>query len=54
MEVGGVLIGGDSDGNGKADNVGGPLDTAGGTLVYNRRATSIADLPVHGGATIRG
>jgi hypothetical protein len=36
-----VLLGGDSDGDGFADNVGGPLNTAGGTLVYNRRATVV-------------
>jgi hypothetical protein len=31
---------GDSDGNGRGDNVGGPLDPDGGTLVYNRRGTA--------------
>jgi hypothetical protein len=39
--VTGAVLGGDSDGNGIADNVGGPLDTTGGTLVYNRRGTAI-------------
>jgi hypothetical protein len=34
-------LGGDSDGNGTGDNVGGPLNPAGGTLVYNRRGTVV-------------
>jgi hypothetical protein len=43
-------IGGDSDGDGLGDNVGGPLNTAGGTLVYNRRGTAIPDVLVGEGA----
>jgi hypothetical protein len=35
------VFGRDSDGDGVGDNVGGPLNTAGGTLVYNRRTTQI-------------
>ncbi|MGD8931223.1 MAG: hypothetical protein PVI52_01545, partial [Chromatiales bacterium] len=46
--------GGDSDGDGIGDNVGGPLDPLGGTLVYNRRGTVVPDVvippdPVDGG-----
>jgi hypothetical protein len=41
-EFGKVIgFGRDSDGDGVGDNVGGPLNTAGGTLVYNRRTTQI-------------
>jgi len=39
--VTGLVLGGDSDGDGIGDNVGGPLNTAGGTLVYNRRGTVV-------------
>jgi hypothetical protein len=39
-----ILLGGDSDGDGFADNAGGPLNTAGGTLVYNRRGTVLPDV----------
>ncbi|HSN52666.1 MAG TPA: hypothetical protein VLS87_09055 [Woeseiaceae bacterium] len=45
--------GGDSDGDGLGDNVGGPLNTAGGTLVYNRRGTVIPGI-VADGNTITG
>jgi hypothetical protein len=38
-----ILLGGDSDGDGFADNAGGPLNPAGGTLVYNRRGTNVPD-----------
>ncbi|MDH3642034.1 MAG: hypothetical protein OES38_08045 [Gammaproteobacteria bacterium] len=44
--IGGVVVGGDSDGNGIADNVGGPLNPAGGTLVYNRRGTVVPPVEV--------
>jgi hypothetical protein len=37
----GMVLGGDSDGDGVGDNVGGPLDPNGGTLVYNRRGTVV-------------
>jgi hypothetical protein len=52
-------VGGDSDGDGIGDNVGGPLNTAGGTLVYNRRGTVVPDvvIPPEGGepgATLLG
>ncbi|HSM31976.1 MAG TPA: hypothetical protein VK854_14855 [Woeseiaceae bacterium] len=46
--------GGDSDGDGFGDNVGGPLNPAGGTLVYNRRGTVVPSVVVEGGATIPG
>ena len=38
--------GGDSDGDGFGDNVGGPLNTLGGTLVYNRRGTVVPTITV--------
>ncbi len=38
--------GGDSDGDGIGDNEGAPLNTAGGTLVYNRRGTVINNVVV--------
>ena len=37
----GAVLGGDSDGDGMGDNAGGPLDPAGGTLVYNRRGSTV-------------
>ena len=47
----GAVLGGDSDDDGIGDNVGGPLNTAGGTLVYNRRGTVVPDvvIPPEGG-----
>jgi len=39
-------LNGDSDGDGIGDNVGGPLDPAGGTLVYNRRQTLVPTVQV--------
>ena len=36
----------DSDGDGIGDNEGGPLNTAGGTLVYNRRGTVVPDVVI--------
>jgi hypothetical protein len=40
--------GGDSNGDGIGDNNGGPLNPAGGTLVYNRRGTEVPTLVVPG------
>jgi hypothetical protein len=40
-----MVLGGDSDGDGVGDNVGGPLDPNGGTLVYNRRGTVVPGIP---------
>jgi hypothetical protein len=40
-EADNILLGGDSDGDGKGDNAGGPLNPNGGTLVYNRRGTVV-------------
>jgi hypothetical protein len=44
--------GADSNGDGIGDNEGGRLNTAGGTLVYNRRGTNVPDvvIPGEGGA----
>jgi len=54
----GEFLGGDSDGDGLGDNVGGPLDPNGGTLVYNRRGTVVPSLTVEGDGgvleTLRG
>jgi hypothetical protein len=44
--IDGEVVGGDSDNDGIGDNVGGPLDPNGGTLVYNRRTTVVADGPI--------
>ena len=44
--VSGLIVGGDSDGDGIGDNVGGPLNPLGGTLVYNRRGTVVPDVVV--------
>jgi hypothetical protein len=38
----------DSDGDGTGDNVGGTLDPAGGTLVYNRRGTVVPTITIPG------
>jgi hypothetical protein len=43
-----VVVAGDSDGDGIGDNAGGPLNTAGGTLVYNRRGTVVPSVTVPG------
>jgi hypothetical protein len=42
----GIVLGGDSDGDGVGDNAGGLLRTDGGTLVYNRRLTNVATVNV--------
>ena len=39
-------LAGDSDGDGIGDNVGGPLNPLGGTLVYNRRGTNVPSVIV--------
>jgi hypothetical protein len=52
--INGNVIGGDSDGDGLGDNVGGPLKTDGGTLVYNRRGTVIPNIVGEGGEDILG
>lgn len=44
----GRILGGDSDGDGLGDNVGGPLDPNGGTLVFNRRGTVVPDVVIPG------
>jgi len=41
--------GGDSDGDGIGDNAGGPLNPDGGTLVYNRRQTSVPTVTLNEG-----
>jgi len=50
--VTGLVLGGDSDGDGLGDNAGGPLDTAGGTLVYNRRGTLVPTVRAGEGADV--
>ena len=44
--------GADSDGDGIGDNEGGPLNTAGGTLVYNRRQTNVPTIQVNEGGVV--
>ena len=48
MNNDGIIDGGDSDGDGFADNVGGPLNPNGGTLVYNRRGTVVPTVTIPG------
>jgi hypothetical protein len=48
LDAAGLAQGGDSDGDGIGDNVGGPLNIAGGTLVYNRRGTVVPTFVVPG------
>jgi hypothetical protein len=54
FDVDGKLIGGDSTGDGFADNAGGALDNTanGGTLVYNRRGTVVPDVLAPDGQTV--